>query len=179
MYVEISPRQTGKTTRLIQAAIGHAKISSSFHSCVVARNHDQYNRIQDRLTAFDGFVEVGMRVHMKRKMESVGYDGRVARWFIDEFDFFDDHALEIIPMGYYSTTLSRPRTLQEWHEPADFLTRLVHANGGQYDTYILSYPGRRSIQELEECYFSPKSAEVELLNHVACLTPREKRACLT
>lgn len=121
-YLEISPRQTGKTTRLCNRANDLSATGQSvIYVCLPP-------------------LAAGLRVTMPNV--TVVADGQPVPetidqansiWFYDEFDWLQSTVVR--PGGYYATTAARLRDLCK-HEPDDVLTRLVQANGNHVERHL-------------------------------------------
>lgn len=125
MYVEISPRQSGKTTRLIEAAINHLRQDDYARIAIVAPSIGQLRLIKEKLKIkireittpnwggsvdnlellIDEFylrrVEIVFDVNLLRSL-------RVDYYFFDDFSFLEPRRImlnnSIIENGYYYTT---------------------------------------------------------------------------
>lgn len=144
-YIEVSPRQTGKSHRLIQDAThqryGHDKI------IVIVSPLDAYYWKQDA-----PFVKVVAKTEAQaeRELAKLGIDPESEKiaWYYDEFDFIKGLE-QIRDGGYYTTT---PKTLRDYANATpgqleeDFLLRLVVQNGCVYVTALPnpSNPERRT-----------------------------------
>lgn len=119
-YLDISPRQTGKTERLVQ----HAK------SCLSAGRNV-------RFVTSDGLVEdmqgrlPGAQVLPDREDLHDGINDGV--WFYDEFDWLKSTKMR--PGAYYATTPKFQRVLGVHTAENDLLLRLVQANEGHFRRY--------------------------------------------
>lgn len=132
MYVEVSPRQSGKTTRLITALVEYLRnnIRNNHYVALVTPNSnitkDLLNLIRDRL-AIECSYDVGMEwpsdgiyrlvddYHMKHiitKTRFGEYRNEPNMWFFDEFAFMSmdkvHHPIHqtLITNAYYCTTPS-------------------------------------------------------------------------
>ena len=122
-YLDISPRMTGKTARLIKLA---NKLSAGEQPVVYV--------------AFPGLVK-GLREQMPdvtvladgaRLPDSI--DQVKAIWFYDEFDWLK--STQIRQGGYYATTAQRVRTLGVDNPDNDLLMRLLEANGFRFERHF-------------------------------------------
>lgn len=147
MYLEISPRQSGKTTRLINAALSYVHDSKSSVAIVILRcgriadnYRKQYSQTlreseAKRLHFVSTIPEMGKIIngpHMAGK--------RVVR-FWDEFDSLPEDQLLISKIDYYATTPHHLRDAQDVLDhfigiKRDKLLELVAMSEGR----IINYP---------------------------------------
>lgn len=141
MYVEISGRQTGKTTRLVEHAANNLVTNShvpDYKICVVSRNMVDCLIITDKiLTKITHILlELGLDVnqdvvdryssmidkktHMIRDVFGIAVD----MWYVDEFDFIDSNRLLTLHNTYYCTT----------------------PKNESFSTYLLDYCRNRNIE---------------------------------
>jgi len=127
MYIEISPRETGKTERLLKTAS-----DSTEHAIVVCCNAGQRKYTQDRIMAeeapdhrldvyagmIDKFTVITWQQYLKEKYP----DEKSCKFFFDEFNFYGNFQKDkgysltekqisklIREDGYYCSTPSRIR----------------------------------------------------------------------
>jgi len=132
MYVEISPRQSGKTTRMVNALVSYLRtnIRNNHYVALVTPNTasriDTLRLIRDRL-AIECSHDVGMEwpsdgiynlvddCYMKNiitKTRFGEYNHEPNMWFFDEFSFIPLHRVlhpihhSVITNGYYCTSPS-------------------------------------------------------------------------
>ena len=131
MYLEISSRRSGKTTRLVEAVKRHS--DEGGYSVVRGMNVH--------------VAKIGLEPLLKgvARVKVIGYwkDGMLdnfpeydnARWFYDEFDHIKD--VEIFPNGYYAGTPRFIRT--DLLDKADILLRLIEANKMSYNAHLTRF----------------------------------------
>lgn len=131
MYLEISPRRSGKTTRLLEAVIKHCYHNPDDVVCVIVFNREMFYLMEYLLPR-------GVRLftdydNIKRRIPPVHSN---IMMFFDEFEhlteiFKNSHPKDLYgPYNskyYYSTTLSSIHN--------DFIINLLKMNGGEYITY--------------------------------------------
>ena len=128
MYLELSPRQVGKTTRLIKAVEKHLSNPQNY-ACLtfhkMAYGKDIVRKIDSRFHERISYKST-FRNHDNHLR---GHDVRL-KFFFDEFDFFSK--LEDVPViedGYYCTTGKFTRKIEHWENWGnDPLLRLLVAN---------------------------------------------------
>lgn len=116
MYVEISPRQSGKTTRLIQAASDYLRHNPTHNIAVVSVNRKFLNDIKRKL------MQSNVNIERIKFLSSIfpnllGQFIEPDYWFFDEFGYINIEYLlnprtrTIFRNGYYCTTPTlRPNT---------------------------------------------------------------------
>lgn len=105
IYVEISPRQTGKTTRLVNSVkkfLDRNSNNKKMIPVVVTIKNSMSKIISDMLVDYG--VDVN-RVIFSDTMYIHGYRDNVYTFFVDEFDFIDRSKLFICENSYYCTTM--------------------------------------------------------------------------
>lgn len=124
-YLEISPRQTGKTTRLAKMAcelVAQGKqVVFVVNSPRAAKEWGQ--RHPELLVIADG------------QPLPRGIDPDQAVWFYDEFDWLK--SVVVREGGYYATTAARLRVAGELPAKDDVLMQLLKANGQQHVRHLL------------------------------------------
>ncbi len=96
MYVEIAPRQTGKTARLIERLV--VEVLNGKTVALVSRTKTMANSIKHKI------LEKYPEINSSRIMTShVMLRGVIN--FVDEFDFIDEKNLFIDKDSYYTTSL--------------------------------------------------------------------------
>lgn len=121
-YLEISPRQTGKTTRLCKLANDLSAIGQPvIYVCLPQLASGLCIDMPNVTVLADG----------QPVPETV--DQATAIWFYDEFDWLKSTVVR--PGAYYATTAARLRDLCN-HEPDDVLMRLVEANGNRVERHL-------------------------------------------
>lgn len=96
MYVEIAPRQTGKTARLIEKLV--AEVLKGNAVALVSRTRTIANSINHKI------LEQYPEVDAKKILTSHQMLRGVVN-FVDEFDFIDEKNLFIDQDSYYTTSL--------------------------------------------------------------------------
>ncbi|WP_256806003.1 hypothetical protein [Pseudomonas kurunegalensis] len=119
-YLEISPRQSGKTTRLAEMACDLVDQGRTVIFVVPRRaNVNFLVRIHPRLIV----LEDG-----KRLPTDVNPDDAV--WFFDEFDYMKSTVVR--EGAYYATSPARVRVIGESPAPDDVLMQLLEVNGQRH-----------------------------------------------
>lgn len=121
-YLDISPRQTGKTTRLVKIAREHLERQQRVCFVTVEGMKEQIQTALPRaLVLADGeaFPE--------------GENPAASVWFYDEFDWLQ--STELREGGYYATTPQFMRKLGEHTPENDLLMRLLQANGERFERH--------------------------------------------
>lgn len=122
-YLDISPRQTGKTARLIKLA---NQLSASEHAVVYVASKGLVNGLREQMP------HVTVLADGARLPDSI--DPLKAIWFYDEFDWLKSTQLR--QGGYYATTAQRIRTLGVDNPDNDLLMRLLEANGFRFERHF-------------------------------------------
>lgn len=113
VYLEISARRTGKTTRLMKEA--KRQITNGQKVVVVSKADLDSNHIKQ-------FLPTAMTITPNQIADTLPKNAS-ARWFFDEMDFMIPHYIPIIKDGYYVGTLSDLAL-------SKLVRRLLDANGG-------------------------------------------------
>lgn len=164
LYLEISARQTGKTTRLVSAVVSHAVFSGD---CVVVAHNAQTGRMlkemiepelilqehRNRVT----YVSAGSLSRWKKNVDHSDITFENLRVFYDEFDWFkSDSYFFFDSSGYYTTTPFRLRTaddIVEYKKELKFdpMLKLLDHTGGRYVAYSI-YPTvlRTPLEQIKE-----------------------------
>lgn len=133
-YLDISPRQTGKTARLIELA---NKLTATGHKVA--------------------FVCVpGVAAELRQKMPGVVVleDGQPLPiclnpdrlvWFYDEFDWLE--STEVREGGYYATTPRFLRKLGEASTENDPLLQLIQAANGHFERFYWPFEMGEGLKE--------------------------------
>jgi hypothetical protein len=109
MYVEISPRQSGKTTRLIQAASDYLRHNPTHNIAVVGINSKNVGDLKDKFTRLLTNQNIS-RVRFMSGNLFGKFNTEPDYWFFDEFGYMREdyvrHPIHrnIIENGYYCTT---------------------------------------------------------------------------
>ena len=121
-YLEISPRMTGKTTRLSKLA---TDLSATGQSVIYVCPPSLVSGLRLDMP--------GVNVVADGQPVPASVDQSSAIWFYDEFDWLKSTVVR--PGGYYATTAARLRNV-ETPEPGDVLMRLVVANGNRLERHL-------------------------------------------
>lgn len=122
-YLEISPRMTGKTTRLCNMAIAAATNGKPV-VFVCAPQLVLWLPVQmPGVTVIADGEPLPSHMHAER-----------CTWFYDEFDQLK--SVKFRPGGYYSTTAARLRVMGEDLPENDFLMRLVRDYGNRHERHL-------------------------------------------
>ena len=124
-YLEISPRQTGKTTRLVKMA---RELIASGKQVVFVTLRGNVRWISNELP-----LAIVLDGRMPVSNDLVGVVLPDAVWFYDEFDYLTVVALR--EGAYYATTAARLRVLGDEQED-DILLQLLKANGNRHERYL-------------------------------------------
>lgn len=124
-YLEISGRQTGKTTRLVKIA-NDLTAQGETVIFVTPQTEDLHGRLP------------GVVVLSDRQAPPDDVDQEQAIWIYDEFDWLK--SAKVRNGGYYATTASRVRDLRIDTPETDLLLQLIELNGGSYQRHLLT-PG--------------------------------------
>lgn len=157
LYLEISPRATGKTHRLILAAINYLEEHPSNKVNIVSFNRVA-NFIRDNIGLYIKF-NIKEKVLINANLTGVSQ----VRSFYDEFDYLD--LKEIDYNGYYCSSASKIRTIQDIKKKEDFLIKLLNYTNGKYISYT-SFP-MLDIQSINYCLeaASHRCKSLEFENH--------------
>lgn len=128
-YLEISPRLTGKTTRLCNLA-KIAAVHGKPVAFVCASQLVQWLPVQ-----MPGVTIVADGDPLPSHM-----DADRTTWFYDEFDRLKSVVFR--PGGYYSTTAARLRTLGADLPENDILIRLIQAYGNRHERHLWAFDYR-------------------------------------
>ncbi|ROL87996.1 hypothetical protein [Pseudomonas protegens] len=136
-YLEISGRQTGKTTRLVKIA-NDLTAQGETVIFVTLQAEDLLGRLP------------GVVVLSDHQAPPDDLDQEQAIWIYDEFDWLK--SAKACNGGYYATTASRVRDLGIEPPETDLLLQLIELNGGSYQRHLLT-PG-----VIDEAYFNEARA---------------------
>lgn len=132
-YLEISGRQTGKTTRLIRAMKNH--IDHGGNCIVFCMNYKMFTLICELLRE-SKYIN---HVYYYKKVDPV-YEIKNVKNFFDEFDFIDDlKTLKYFDeRGYYCTSPCKVRDFGDFQKPEklnnDLLLQLIAYSGFNYES---------------------------------------------
>lgn len=136
-YLEISPRMTGKTTRLCKLA------------------NDLCATGQSVIYVCPPGLAPGLRIEMPNvtvvadgQPVPEAVDQKEAIWFYDEFDWLKSTAVR--PGGYYATTAARLRELGA-PDSDDVLMKLLKANGYRVERHLWPFEYREFVQDHRVC----------------------------
>lgn len=113
MYCEISPRQSGKTTRLIQAALEYLSYNPTHNIAVVGINSNAVNDLKRKFLreGASGIGNVANRINFMSGYLFSSYRGTEPDyWFFDEFGYLLPRDIlhtiysNVIENAYYCTT---------------------------------------------------------------------------
>ncbi|QLG95757.1 hypothetical protein HZF02_29275 [Pseudomonas yamanorum] len=128
-YLEISPRMTGKTTRLCNLAKA-AAINGKPVVFVCAPQLVHWLPVQmPGVTVVADGSPLPSHMHADR-----------CTWFYDEFDRLK--SVKLRAGGYYSTTAARLRILGEDLPENDILMRLIQAHGNRHERHLWTFDYR-------------------------------------
>ncbi|MBK3450053.1 hypothetical protein [Pseudomonas haemolytica] len=134
-YLEISPRQTGKTKRLVQFA---NELYGQGRTVIFVTY----------LAKFDLGLVPGVIVLSDGKSPPPGIDLSNAVWFYDEFDWLK--STKIRAGAYYATTAKKVRRLGVDTPENDLLLRLIEVNGLHFQRHFWFF-GLKPDSWLTEC----------------------------
>jgi hypothetical protein len=101
MTIDITPRQHGKTFRLINAAVKYLKASEKNIVTIISKKEAQSRHIRKAIIQL-AFVKKD-RVATSITMGKAFKKGN--KCFVDEFDFIDSDKLKITRNAYYCTSM--------------------------------------------------------------------------
>lgn len=120
-YLEISPRQTGKTTRLVRLA-NTLKAQGRTVIFVSSMAQDVRRQMPGVIVLADG------------EEPAPDVDLEDAVWFYDEFEWLKSTVIRI--GGYYSTSPKTVRMLGAEFAEDDVLMKLLEANGQHFERHL-------------------------------------------
>ena len=128
MYLELSPRHTGKTTRIIQSVKENINNTRS-HIIIQILNYNMLNIIKKNFNC----SELDRITFITNKLELKGYSDY--KFYCDEFDIYEKDKVFITPNGWYSSTPIRKRTKKDIKDfilgkSDDILLQLIALNNG-------------------------------------------------
>jgi len=139
-YLEISPRQSGKTARLIKKA---ATLAQQGHTVVyVSPGLDE-----ERQTALR---RIGVIVRKDGEPLPERLDEDRAVWFYDEFDWLKSTTVRM--GGYYATTAKRLRVAGIDTPETDLLLALLKANGYSHQRHYFPFLMDTALREARPEY---------------------------
>lgn len=146
MYLEISPRQTGKSLRLLSAAFKHI-LETAGTSIIVTTNLNQANSLKKKWQ--EHFPTQRKSKDIKFVSASQINDGFFyksdERFFFDDFDYMkltDDLSDDFLMEGYWATCPHTLRTLEQVMDAKnrDLLVRLLRLNNLQHERICSTSP---------------------------------------
>lgn len=170
MYIEISPRRTGKTTRLIEDVV--VKASNGAQCIIITLNYSMRDIIRDMI---DEVKEYKWMVEPKIYTDSFmcGVDWQKvfspdSYVYFDEFDFMKME-ISVLKNGYYCTTASKKRTyndIKEFYDGKrhDNLLNLLKCNNGQHTSYMSSIEVIQRVHAIKTIH-DKERFDVEINNH--------------
>lgn len=138
-YLDISPRQTGKTTRLVKLA--QEQLERGQEVCFVT---------QKGLKSYAKRALPGALVLADTEPFPVGLDSDEHTWFYDEFDWLRN--VQVRQGGYYATTARFARKLGEGSAQDDILLQLIQAAGGRFERFYWPFEMEDGIREARAIY---------------------------
>ncbi len=142
MYLEISGRRSGKTTRLIKDVIKN--ITAGINVVTVIHNKNNMINIVDSHNYAGSFDCVTYKDYI---LDWTMYDNH--KIYFDEFDFMDNK-VPILEDGYYCTTPMKMRTEKDYYNFAhgidrDILLELVNVNDNFYKKYSINQEDMKQL----------------------------------
>ena len=145
--LEISPRQTGKSTRLCEAMNDYISEDLKFTAYAVCPSLHRSEYLKKLYIKI--FGEVGENIIFCSSNQDIdeltrGRDSYHYRFFLDEFDFFEKYSdLYFKHDTYLATTPKKTRKFKDQVDyekqlETDFLLQILHDNRGQYIATCLS-----------------------------------------
>lgn len=112
MYVELSPRQSGKTTRLINALVEFLRENPDNTALLVAPTNNQRSQILRIIGETYGHDYL-YRIITSHKM--IPSRRGTMKNFVDEYGLIDEKYIFLDENGYYSTTVCNTPIAKEIH----------------------------------------------------------------
>ena len=139
-YLEISPRQTGKTARMYELARG--VIGKGKKVCFVVCN--KYMKKEAKLAVPAALVLADGEPfpHDQNPTEFT--------WFYDEFDWLK--STEVREGGYYATTARFVRKLGDVPIENDVLLQLIQAAGGRFERFYWPFDMGNELAEVRKLH---------------------------
>jgi len=148
MYLEISPRQSGKTSRLVDEVNRHLT-KSERKVWIFSPNYNMASNLTKKVNVFcpmpNKFSSKKLMISSANSLQTHSYDMSQYRLFFDEFDFMDDKEFWFSLMtsgakfndAYFCTTPKKIRTLKELvkRKTSDPLIKLLRKNKHNYAKY--------------------------------------------
>lgn len=156
MYLEISGRASGKTSRLTSAAVDYVLADFNNHSVIVTidQNHREY--IKKRAVPINRMHFYTCSQEYRRDFLGISN----VRFFFDEFLFFNKNWYDFDENGYYVSTPNsfigtRNNKGKMIFDRKTFLGKLLIANNNYYEHYLsknlysLHLSNERKLLEIE------------------------------
>lgn len=138
-YLDLSPRQTGKTTRLIELARKLLESGTPVRFvCVPGMKDDIESQLPGAIVLADGepFPDA--------------HDPEVGVWFYDEFDWLK--STQVREGGYYASTARFVRRLGEASIEDDTLLQLIEAAGGHFERFYWPFDMGACLTEARQTH---------------------------
>ncbi|WP_454255189.1 hypothetical protein [Pseudomonas sp. Marseille-Q8238] len=141
-YLEISPRQTGKTSRLIETARRLLAAGTAVRFvCLKGMKADIQRQLPGALVMEDG------------EPFPLDHEPDTGAWFYDEFDWLK--STQVRKGGYYATTARFVRQLGEASADNDVLLQLIQAAGGRFERFYWPFNMGKVLVEARKLH-TPK-----------------------
>lgn len=151
LYIEISPRATGKSYRLVRNMIEYLnKTDENVYICST-RNYSV------RLIIKNLNIPKPLSKRIRYIEKDKGITGRI---YYDEF-LYNPNLKEVNLNGYYVSTA---RLTDYPLDESSFFAKLLRANGNKFQTYI-HHPNVFDIDDFNK-YKNENGGDVELLNRI-------------
>jgi hypothetical protein len=142
MYLEISPRASGKTFRLITAI--ETELANNPRG-IVSLNTPSFRAFK----AVREELKKGFQHRLVYRDKEASDLNPVVRRFYDEFDLIGGLGNnDIHETGYYVTTAARTRKIEELDFEGDFLLKLLFRNAFRYESKMISLDSSLYTPEL-------------------------------
>jgi len=125
MYLEISPRCSGKTTRLINQVIDDLEQNRYDGALVMAPSMITLNLIERIFRKYLPSYVIRDYIKLSIRYMNVNRNGNV-RLYVDEFDLLPSGSFPPLRNGYYTTSIVRQ---------GDMLYTLLKMNNNYYDSF--------------------------------------------
>ncbi|MCL8304567.1 hypothetical protein [Pseudomonas putida] len=133
-YLDISPRQTGKTARMVKLAQEHLERGQKV--CFVTLK----GLVPGIQTALPHALVLEDGAPFPASLDADAFT-----WFYDEFDFLKH--VQVRQGGFYATTPRFIRKLGEESSENDMLLQLIHAAGGRFERFYWTFDMDDGIRE--------------------------------
>ena len=139
-YLEISPRQSGKTTRLVKDVKKFIIDTVGTAIIIGARNNnlkdlkEKFTEREQRFIKFISSSQFNLELYNKIEKEKEKENNHEVKYYFDEFDFFRKESLFLLSRDcYYVTT---PKFLRESLDEKSFLLDLIRYNDNVYFKHL-------------------------------------------